>query len=132
MFVRVFIIAEHLFGVKHFLKNFLKFYFLLNSAKKCSIIAIVCGGEKMAQYSYNPKGVCSVKINFEIEDGIVKNVQFERGCSGNTQGVAKLAEGMPAEEIVKRLKGTDCASRGTSCPDQLARAIELALIEENK
>ena len=86
----------------------------------------------MAQYSYNPKGVCAVNISFEIEDGILKNIHFERGCSGNTQGVAKLAEGMPATEVVNRLKGTDCAHRGTSCPDQLARAIELALIEENK
>lgn len=86
----------------------------------------------MAQYSYNPKGVCSVRITFDIENGILKNVKFERGCSGNTQGVAKLAEGMPATEVVKRLKGTDCAHRGTSCPDQLARAIELALLEENK
>lgn len=80
----------------------------------------------MAKYSYTPSGVCSVKIDFEVEDNIVKNVQFTRGCNGNTQGIAKLAEGMDIDEVIKRLKGTDCNGRGTSCPDQLARALELA------
>ncbi len=86
----------------------------------------------MGRYTYSPKGVCSAEINFEIEAGMVKNIQFVRGCSGNTQGVAKLAEGMPVKEVINRLKGTDCAGRGTSCPDQLAQALELALSEENK
>ncbi len=80
----------------------------------------------MAVYSYTPKGVCSRQINFEIEDGIVKKVQFVGGCSGNTQGVAKLAAGRPVEEIISLLKDTDCNGRGTSCPDQLARALEAA------
>ena len=80
----------------------------------------------MAKFSYTPRGVCSAKIDFEIEDGIVKNVQFTRGCSGNTQGIARLAEGMKADEVVSRLKGLNCNGRGTSCPDQLARAIEEA------
>ena len=86
----------------------------------------------MARYTFTPRGVCSVEIAFDIENGIVKNVNFTRGCSGNTQGVAKLAEGMKAEDVIARLKGTDCASRGTSCPDQFAKALELALAEENK
>ena len=86
----------------------------------------------MGAYKYTPKGVCSVEINFELDNGIVKNIHFTRGCNGNTQGIAKLAEGMRAEEVIARLKGTDCSSRGTSCPDQLARALELALAEENK
>jgi len=86
----------------------------------------------MARYTYSPKGVCSVEISFDLENGIVKDVHFTRGCSGNTQGVAKLAEGMKAEDVISRLKGTDCSSRGTSCPDQFAKALELALIEENK
>ncbi len=86
----------------------------------------------MSVYSYTPKGVCSSEIRFETDGDIVKNIQFIRGCSGNTQGVAKLAEGMKIEEVIKRLKGTDCANRGTSCPDQLAKALELALSEENK
>lgn len=86
----------------------------------------------MARYTYTPRGVCSVEIAFDIENGIVKNVNFTRGCSGNTQGVAKLSEGMKAEDVIARLKGTDCSARGTSCPDQFAKALELALAEENK
>lgn len=81
----------------------------------------------MAKFTYTPHGVCSARIDFEIEDGIVKNIHFTRGCNGNTQGIAKLAEGMPAAEVIKRLKGTDCGGRGTSCPDQLAQALEAAL-----
>lgn len=80
----------------------------------------------MAKYSYTPSGVCSVKIDFEVEDEIVKNIQFTRGCNGNTQGIARLAEGMHIDEVINRLKGTDCNGRGTSCPDQLAKALELA------
>ncbi|MBE7044454.1 MAG: TIGR03905 family TSCPD domain-containing protein [Ruminococcaceae bacterium] len=83
----------------------------------------------MEKYTYRPKGVCTAQIDFEIEDGIVKKIQFHRGCSGNTQGVARLAEGMPVEEVIRRLKGTDCNGRGTSCPDQLARALEASLQE---
>ncbi len=83
----------------------------------------------MAKFTYSPRGVCSVQIDFEIEGGIVKNIHFTRGCNGNTQGIAKLAEGMPAKEVIKRLKGTDCGGRGTSCPDQLARALEQALAQ---
>lgn len=84
----------------------------------------------MAKYSYTPRGVCSAKIDFEIEDGIVKNVQFTRGCSGNTQGISKLTEGMPVDEVISRLKGLNCNGRGTSCPDQLARALEAAKNQE--
>ena len=80
----------------------------------------------MAKFSYTPRGVCSAKIDFEIEDEIVKNVKFTYGCNGNTQGIAKLVEGMKADEVVSRLKGLNCNGRGTSCPDQLARAIEEA------
>ena len=81
----------------------------------------------MAKYNYKPKGVCSSNIEFEIEDGIVKNIKFTNGCSGNTQGVAALAEGMKAEDVVKRLSGIDCRGRGTSCPAQLAQAIKQVL-----
>lgn len=80
----------------------------------------------MAKYTYEPHGVCSVQIDFEVEDGIVKNVSFTRGCNGNTQGIGALVEGMQVDEVIKRLKGTDCNGRGTSCPDQLARALELS------
>lgn len=82
----------------------------------------------MASFSYTPRGVCSVKIDFDItDDGKIKNVVFHRGCNGNTKGLSALAEGMDAMEVVKRLKGTDCGGRGTSCPDQLANAILDAL-----
>lgn len=84
----------------------------------------------MAKYTYTPHGVCSAQIDFEIDNGIVKNVKFTRGCNGNTQGISKLVEGMQAEEIIKRLRGTNCNGRGTSCPDQLAAAIEIALQQE--
>ena len=80
----------------------------------------------MAKFSYTPKGVCSINIDFEIDDGILKNVQFTRGCSGNTQGIARLVEGMPVDEVISRLKGLNCSGRGTSCPDQLAKALEQA------
>lgn len=81
----------------------------------------------MSVISYKPKGVCSRQINVEVEDGIVKNVQFIGGCNGNTQGVAKLAVGRKAEELIALLKDTDCNGKGTSCPDQLAKALEQAL-----
>ena len=79
---------------------------------------------------YTPSGVCSQGIDFELEDGIVKNVRFTGGCSGNTQGVAALIQGMPAKEAIKRLKGLRCGFKSTSCPDQLARALEAALVSQ--
>lgn len=77
----------------------------------------------MAHYEYITRGVCSRKIEFDIEGNVVKNVRFFSGCNGNTQGVSRLIEGMDANEAVRRLKGIDCNGRGTSCPDQLAKAI---------
>ncbi|MCR4719272.1 MAG: TIGR03905 family TSCPD domain-containing protein [Firmicutes bacterium] len=85
----------------------------------------------MGKFSFTPRGVCSSQIDFEITDGIVHNVRFTRGCNGNTQGIGKLVEGMSADEVIKRLKGVDCAGRGTSCPDQLAMALELAIKQTN-
>lgn len=76
---------------------------------------------------YTPKGVCSRKITAEVEDGIVKSVAFTGGCNGNTQGVARLAEGMKVEDVIARLENVDCGGRGTSCPDQLAKALKQAL-----
>lgn len=78
-------------------------------------------------YSFKPHGVCARGISFDIEDNIVKNVKFSGGCSGNTQGLAKLAEGMTAEEIISRLSGIRCGFKGTSCPDQLAKAVAEAI-----
>ncbi len=76
---------------------------------------------------YTPKGVCSRKITVEVEDGIVKSVVFTGGCNGNTQGVARLAQGMKVEDVIARLENVDCGGRGTSCPDQLAKALKQAL-----
>ena len=73
---------------------------------------------------YTPKGVCSQKITFEIEDNKVKSVRFYGGCSGNTQGVARLAEGMHVDEVIRRLEGIRCGAKSTSCPDQLAKALK--------
>lgn len=79
---------------------------------------------------YTPSGVCSQGIDFELENGIVKNVRFTGGCSGNTQGVAALIQGMSAEEAIRRLKGLRCGFKSTSCPDQLAKALEAALVSQ--
>lgn len=73
---------------------------------------------------YKTSGTCSNAIEYEVENGIVKSVQFIGGCHGNTQGIASLVEGMPVDEVIKRLKGIKCGFRGTSCPDQLAKALE--------
>ena len=83
------------------------------------------------KYSFTPRGVCSAQIDFEIDDGIIKNVQFTSGCNGNTQGVGALCEGMRADEVVKRLEGINCSGRGTSCPDQLAKAVKMAMEQES-
>lgn len=82
------------------------------------------------EFVYQPKGVCSRRIDIELgEDGIIRKVYFTGGCSGNAQGVAALVEGMPAEEAIRRIKGIRCGFKATSCPDQLALALEEALEE---
>ena len=75
---------------------------------------------------YITKGVCSRSITFDIDGRIVKNVQFDGGCMGNTQGVAALARGMKVEDAIERLAGIHCGPRPTSCPDQLATALRQA------
>ena len=80
-------------------------------------------------FEYKTKGTCSTMISLDIIDNKVCNVQFTRGCSGNTQGVAALVEGMDAQEAIRRCKGIKCGPRPTSCPDQLALAIEAALAQ---
>ena len=74
--------------------------------------------------NYTTHGVCSRAISFEVKDNKVTDVHFVGGCSGNTQGVAALVEGMDIDEAIKRLKGIKCGPRPTSCPDQLATALE--------
>lgn len=79
------------------------------------------------KYVYKPQGVCSKAITLELNDGIVSEVTFTGGCSGNTQGIAMLAKGRRAEEIISQLKNIKCGFKETSCPDQLAIALEEAL-----
>lgn len=77
------------------------------------------------EYVYTPKGVCSRQMIIKVnEDGIIESVQIIGGCDGNTQGVSRLAEGMHIDKVISLLKGIDCKGRGTSCPDQLAIALE--------
>lgn len=75
-------------------------------------------------YTYKTFGTCSQRIEFEIEDHKVHNVRFIGGCSGNTQGVASLVEGMDVDEVIRRLDGIKCGFKSTSCPDQLSRALK--------
>ena len=76
-------------------------------------------------HQYTPKGVCSRQITFDLDDeGRVHNVQFHGGCHGNTQGIAALCEGMPADEVISRLKGIRCGMKPSSCPAELAKAVE--------
>ena len=77
-------------------------------------------------YSYIPRGVCSRKIDFEIENNIIKDCRFMGGCNGNLQGISKLVQGMDVDEAIAKLEGINCSGRGTSCPDQLAKALKAA------
>lgn len=73
---------------------------------------------------YQPKGTCSTSIDFEVEDGIVKSVAFSGGCNGNLKGIASLVTGMSVDDVISKLKGIRCGFKNTSCPDQLAHALE--------
>ena len=75
-------------------------------------------------YSYETNGTCSSRIDFELVDGKIHRLSFEDGCNGNLKALGILAEGMDAAELARKLKGLKCGQRGTSCADQLARAIE--------
>ena len=76
---------------------------------------------------YRTHGVCAQLIHFELDGDVVKNVQFLGGCNGNLQGIAKLVEGMKADEVIDRLAGIRCGNKQTSCPDQLACALKQAV-----
>lgn len=77
----------------------------------------------MARFTYQTRGVCSRSIDIEIEDGVIVDVTYHGGCSGNTQGIGALVRGMRAEDAAERLAGIRCGFKPTSCPDQLARAL---------
>lgn len=76
------------------------------------------------KYTYNTQGTCSRSITFEVEDGVVTNIQFMGGCNGNLKGIAALCEGMKVGEVIDRLEGITCGFKPTSCPDQLAKALK--------
>ena len=73
---------------------------------------------------YQTSGTCSAAINVEIENNVVKSVEYIGGCDGNLKGIASLVKGMPVEEVIKRLKGIRCGDKTTSCPDQLVKCLE--------
>lgn len=79
---------------------------------------------------YNTRGVCSSKIIVDVDNDVISNVEFIGGCPGNTMGVSKLCVGKSVSEVVSILEGIDCRGRGTSCPDQLARALSSILVKE--
>lgn len=76
------------------------------------------------EYVYNPRGVCSIKMIFNIDADIIKSLRIIGGCPGNTVGVSKLVEGKKIDEVIALLKGINCGAKGTSCPDQVAIALE--------
>lgn len=80
------------------------------------------------EYKYRTSGTCSKEISFEVIDGKIYNVKFLGGCMGNTTGVSALCEGRDINEVINVLEGIKCGFRGTSCPDQLAKALKKSLV----
>ena len=74
-------------------------------------------------FTYKTKGTCSQLINFDVEDGRIHNVEFLGGCNGNLKGISKLVQGQKVADVIATLEGITCGDKGTSCPDQLARAL---------
>lgn len=77
--------------------------------------------------TYRPKGVCSRLMRVEVEDGIIRQVEVQGGCSGNLQGISRLLVGMPVQQAIERMEGVRCGGKPTSCPDQLSKALRQAL-----
>ena len=78
----------------------------------------------MEHVKFSPKGVCSIQIDFDIEDGKIYNVKYVGGCNGNLKAIGRLVEGRDAKEVADILRGNTCGMKPTSCADQLARAID--------
>lgn len=78
--------------------------------------------------TYVTKGTCSTAIDLDVEDGIIRSVSFKGGCNGNLQGICSLVKGMKVDDAIERLKGIRCGMKPTSCPDQLAKALEAAQV----
>ncbi len=73
---------------------------------------------------FKPSGVCAKEMSFDIIDNKIKNLNFVNGCPGNLIGLSKLIDGMDIDEVIEKLRGVDCRGKGTSCPDQLSKALE--------
>ena len=78
-------------------------------------------------YLYQTRGTCSTLIEVELDGNVVKNVKFTGGCNGNLKGICQLVKGQSAQEVIDKLEGTVCGNKATSCPDQLSKALRLAL-----
>ena len=83
------------------------------------------------KYDYKTKGTCSSAIHIELEDGVIRHVEFQGGCNGNLQGISSLVKGMKVEDAIVKLRGIRCGFKPTSCPDQLSIALEQALLKQN-
>ena len=83
------------------------------------------------KFTFYPEGVCSMMIEIELDGDIIKDVVFTGGCNGNLSGISKLIKGMNAEEVIAKLEGTRCGFKDTSCPDQLSKALRLAMAGAN-
>ena len=78
------------------------------------------------RHKYKTQFTCAMEIDFDLEGDKVTNIEFIGGCNGNLKGICRLITGMPVEQVIKAFKGVDCGGRGTSCPDQIAQALEQA------
>ncbi len=85
----------------------------------------------MKHYDYRPRGVCPNRISFDLDGDTVHNVSFKGGCNGNLQAVSRVVEGMTVDQVEGYFKGINCSGKGTSCSDQLAKAVRAALDENN-
>ncbi|MDR1564423.1 MAG: TIGR03905 family TSCPD domain-containing protein [Oscillospiraceae bacterium] len=81
-------------------------------------------------YTYTTKGVCPSQVNFDVEDGLVKNIKFAGGCNGNLKAIASLVDGMPLDAVIAKLEGIQCGFKKTSCADQLSQALKTVKSED--
>lgn len=83
------------------------------------------------RYSYQPRGICAMQINFDLNDNVVSNIEFIGGCNGNLKAISKLVDGWTVEQIEDKLRGNTCGPKPTSCADQLAVAVRAAYNRQN-
>jgi uncharacterized protein (TIGR03905 family) len=86
-------------------------------------------GSGKTMFTYYPKGVCSTRYDFDIQDGVIRHVAIQNGCRGNLTGISRLLEGMTVQDAIERMQGVICRN-GTSCPDQMAKALSAYLSQE--